>query len=122
MTRFLENIFRKLTHFLVFGCNLENKVKNIFSNVWYKPPPSIYLSANQVKNGIRLTIREMGKEGRVQKRLGRWAKVRLRSTYPKKLNSEARLWDGKVLSTHSVQTESSIIDYCDQCTPFLCMR
>ena len=77
------------------------------------------MSANQIKNGIRLTMREMGKEGRVQKRLGRWAKVRLRSTYPKKLNSEARLWNGKVLSTHFTQTKSGLLDSYNLYSPFM---
>ena len=50
------------------------------------------------------------------------AKIRYRSTYPKKLNSEARLRNGKVLSTHSTQTESGFLNSYDQCTLFLCMR
>ena len=48
------------------------------------------------------------------------AKIRPRSTYPKKLNSEARLRNGKVLGTYSAQTESGLLDSHDQCTP-LCM-
>ena len=50
------------------------------------------------------------------------AKIRPRSTYPKKLNSEARLRNGKVLGIHSTQIEFGLLDSYDQCTPFLCMR
>ena len=46
------------------------------------------------------------------------AKIRPRSTYPKKLNSEARLRNENVLDTHSTQTESGLLDSYDQCTPF----
>ena len=46
-------------------------------------------------------------------------KIKHGSTYPKTLNSEARLRNGKVLSTHSVQTESSLLDSHDQCIPFM---
>ena len=46
--------------------------------------------------------------------------IRPRSTYPKTLDLKARLWNGKMLGTHSAQTESSLLDFCDQCTP-LCM-
>ena len=49
-------------------------------------------------------------------------KIRPRSTYPKKLNLEARLRNGKVLSTHSAQTESGLLESSNQCTPLLCMR
>ena len=41
------------------------------------------------------------------------AKIRPRSTYPKKLNSETRLRNGKELDTHSVQIESGLLDSCD---------
>ena len=41
-------------------------------------------------------------------------KTRVRSTYPKNLNPKARLWNGKVLGTHSAQTESGFLDSCDQ--------
>ena len=37
-------------------------------------------------------------------------KIKLRSSYPKTLNSEARLWNGKVLGTNSAQTKSSLLD------------
>ena len=47
-------------------------------------------------------------------------KIKSRSIYPKTLNSKARLRNGKVLDTHSAQTESSLLDTRDQCTP-LCM-
>ena len=47
-------------------------------------------------------------------------KIKPRSTYSKTLNSEARLRNGKVLGTHSVQTKSSLLDSHDQCIP-LCM-
>ena len=47
-------------------------------------------------------------------------KIKPRSTYPKTLYSEARLRNGKVLDTHSVQTESGLLDSHDQYTP-LCM-
>ena len=47
-------------------------------------------------------------------------KIKPRSTYPKTLNSGARLWNGKVLGTHSAQTESGLLDSHNQCTP-LCM-
>ena len=42
------------------------------------------------------------------------AKIRTRSTYPKKLNSKTRLRNEKVLCTHSAKIESGH----DQCTPF----
>jgi len=42
------------------------------------------------------------------------------STYPKTLNLEAKLWNGKVLGTHSAQTESGLLDSHDLGTP-LCM-
>ena len=45
-------------------------------------------------------------------------KIKPRSTYPNTLNSEARLWSGKVLSTHSTQIESGLLDSRDQCTHF----
>ena len=45
-------------------------------------------------------------------------KVRPRSIYLKKHHSEAKLWNGKVLGTYSTQTESSLLDSCDQCTLF----
>ena len=47
-------------------------------------------------------------------------KLKSRSTYPKTLNSEARLWIGKMLGTHSTQTEFGLLDSHDQCT-HLCM-
>ena len=47
-------------------------------------------------------------------------KIKPRSTYPKTLNSKAKLWNGKVLDTHSSQTESGLLHSCDQCT-HLCM-
>ena len=47
-------------------------------------------------------------------------KIKPRSTYPKTLNSEARLWNEKVLGIHSTQRESSLLNSCDQCTT-LCM-
>ena len=47
-------------------------------------------------------------------------KIKPRSIYPKKLNSKARLWNGKVLDTHSAQT-GSLLDSNDQCTPLCCM-
>ena len=47
-------------------------------------------------------------------------KIKTRPTYPKTLNSEARLWNEKVLDTHSTQIESGLLDSYDQCTP-LCM-
>ena len=46
-------------------------------------------------------------------------KIKPRSTYPNTLNSEARLWSGKVLSTHSTQIESGLLDSHDQCTHFM---
>ena len=46
-------------------------------------------------------------------------KIKTRSTYPKTLNSEARLWNGKVLGIHSTQTEFGFLDSCDLCTPFM---
>ena len=39
-----------------------------------------------------------------------------RSTYPKELNSETRLQNENVLSTHSAQTESGLLDSNDQYT------
>ena len=42
-----------------------------------------------------------------------------RSNYPKDPNSEARLWNGKVLGTYSAPTESGLLDYCDQSTLFM---
>ena len=47
-------------------------------------------------------------------------KIKHGSTYPKILNSKARLWNGKVLGTHSAQIEFGLLDSHDQCTP-LCM-
>ena len=47
------------------------------------------------------------------------AKIKPRSTYPKTLNSEARLQNGKVLGTHSAQTKSGLLDSSDLCTPFM---
>ena len=47
------------------------------------------------------------------------ANIRPRSTYPKTLNSEARLRNGKVLDTHSAKTVSCLLDSYDQCTPFM---
>ena len=44
-------------------------------------------------------------------------KIKPRSTYPKTLNLEARLRNGKVLSTHSAQIKSGLLDSHDQCTP-----
>ena len=46
-------------------------------------------------------------------------KTGLSSTYPKDLNSEARLWNGKVLGTHFGQTESGLLNSCVLCTPFM---
>ena len=46
-------------------------------------------------------------------------KINPRSTYPKKLNLEARLQNGKVLGTHSAQIESGLLDSHNQCTPFM---
>jgi len=46
--------------------------------------------------------------------------IRPRSTYPKILNSEDRLRNGKVLDTHSAQIKSGLLDFCDQCA-LLCM-
>ena len=46
--------------------------------------------------------------------------IKPRSTYPKTLNSKARLRNGKVLDTHSAQTKSGLLDSCNQCTtPFM---
>ena len=46
-------------------------------------------------------------------------KIKPRFTYPKTLNSEARLRNGEVLGTHSTQKESRLLDSRDQCTPFM---
>ena len=46
-------------------------------------------------------------------------KIKPRSTYPKTLNSEASLRNGKVLGTHSAQTEFGLLDSREQCTPFM---
>ena len=46
-------------------------------------------------------------------------KIRPKFTYPKKLDSEARLWNEKVLGTHSAQIESGLLDSCDLCTSFM---
>ena len=46
-------------------------------------------------------------------------KIKLRSTYPKTLNSEARLRNGKVLGIRFAQTESSLVDSYDLCTLFM---
>ena len=46
-------------------------------------------------------------------------KIKSRSTYPKTLNSKARLRNGKVLDTHSAQTESGLLDSLYQCTPYM---
>ena len=45
-------------------------------------------------------------------------KIKPRSTYPKTLNSKARLRNGKVLGTHFAQTEFGLLVSRDQCTPF----
>ena len=47
------------------------------------------------------------------------ANIRPRSIYPKTLNSEARLRNGKVLDTHSAKTVSCLLDSYDQCTLFM---
>ena len=47
-------------------------------------------------------------------------KIRPRSTYPKTLNSEAKLQNGNVLGTYFTQTESGLLDSHDLCT-LLCM-
>ena len=44
-------------------------------------------------------------------------KIKPRSTYLKTLNLEAKLRNGKVLSTHSAQIKSGLLDSHDQCTP-----
>ena len=46
-------------------------------------------------------------------------KIKPRSTYPKTLNSEAKLRNENVLGTYSAQTESGLLDSHDQCTPFM---
>ena len=46
-------------------------------------------------------------------------KINPRSTYPKTLNLEARLWNEKELDTHFAQTESGLLDSHDQCTHFM---
>ena len=43
-------------------------------------------------------------------------KINPRSTYPKKLNSEARLQNWKVLGTHFAQIEYGLLNSNDQCT------
>ena len=43
-------------------------------------------------------------------------KTRHRSIYPKELNSEVRLRNGKVLGIHSAQTEFGLLDSYDQHT------
>ena len=43
-------------------------------------------------------------------------KTKHRSTYPKELNLEARLRNGKVLGTHFAQIESGFLDFCNQYT------
>ena len=45
-------------------------------------------------------------------------KTKYMSTYSKELSSRARLRNGKVLGTHSVQTESGLLDSNDQYTLF----
>ena len=40
-------------------------------------------------------------------------KIKPRSTYPKTLNLEDRLRNGKVLSTHSAQIKSGLLDSHD---------
>ena len=42
--------------------------------------------------------------------------IKPRSTYPKKLNSEARLQNWKVLGTHFAQIEYGLLNSNDQCT------
>ena len=46
-------------------------------------------------------------------------KDKARSTYLKDLNLEARLRNVKVLGIHSTQTESGLLDSCDQCIIFM---
>ena len=43
-------------------------------------------------------------------KLKKKTKIKPRPTYPKTLNSETRLRNGKVLGTHSTQTESGFLD------------
>ena len=45
-------------------------------------------------------------------------KTRHRSTYPREKNSEGRLQNGKVLGTHSAQTEYGLLDSNDQYSLF----
>ena len=47
-------------------------------------------------------------------------RTRLRSTYPKELDLEARLQNGKVLGTHFAQTESGLLDSYDLCILYAC--
>ena len=46
-------------------------------------------------------------------------KIKPRSTYPKTLNLEARLRNRKLLGTYFTQTTSGLLDFRDQCTPFM---
>ena len=46
-------------------------------------------------------------------------RIKPRFTYPKTLNSKASLRNGKVLGTRSAQTESDLLDSCDQCNIFM---
>ena len=46
-------------------------------------------------------------------------KIKPKSTYPKALNSEARLRNEKVLGTRSAQTESGFLNSHVRCTPFM---
>ena len=52
-----------------------------------------------------------------KKKKKKTTKIKPRSTYPKTLNSEARLLNGKVLGIHFAQTEFGFLDSHDQCTP-----
>ena len=45
--------------------------------------------------------------------------IKPRSTYLKTLNLKVRLRNGKVLDTYFAQTESGLLDFHDQCTPFM---
>ena len=47
------------------------------------------------------------------------SKDNARSNYPTNPNSEARLWNGKVLGTYSAPTEFGLLDSCDQSTLFM---
>ena len=66
-----------------------------------------------------IQVKEPPKSDSSQSVLEHLSKYFFNCTYPKTLNLEARLWNGKVLDTHSAQTEFGLLKSCDRCTPYV---